>query len=99
MSTPSDPVEPLIFKLIGLRIQSEVHTNQGRIDAVVELDAHIYLFEFKLDKSAAAALQQIKDHDYTRKYRLAGKPMTLIGANFDSATRKITEWQHEPAAG
>ncbi len=89
----------LIFKLIGLRIQAEVHTNQGRIDAVVELDEHIFLFEFKLDKSAAAALQQIKDHDYTRKYRLSGKPMTLIGANFDSTQRKITEWQHELATG
>ncbi|MEZ4661838.1 MAG: AAA family ATPase [Caldilineaceae bacterium] len=42
----------LIFKLIGLRIDAEVETNVGRIDAVVEVADHIFLFEFKLDKSA-----------------------------------------------
>jgi len=85
----------LIFKLLGLRIDAEVHTNQGRIDAVAELDNHIYLFEFKLDKSAEEALQQIKDHDYARKYRLKEKAMTLVGANFDSKERKVTKWLHE----
>ncbi|MEZ4710186.1 MAG: PD-(D/E)XK nuclease domain-containing protein [Caldilineaceae bacterium] len=36
----------LIFKLIGLRIDAEVETNAGRIDAVVEVADRIYLFEF-----------------------------------------------------
>lgn len=53
------------------------------------------LFEFKLDKSAAEALQQIKDHDCAREYRFAGKPLTLIGANFDTAKRKVSEWKQE----
>ena len=83
----------LIFKLIGLRIDAEVHTNKGRIDAVIELADRIFLFEFKLDKSAAEALQQIEVHEYAQKYALAGKPLTLIGANFDTHQRKITEWQ------
>lgn len=85
----------LIFKLMGLRAEAEVHTNQGRIDPVVELDHHIYLFEFKLNKSADEALQQIKDHDYARKYRFAGKPLTLIGANFDTTKRKVSECKQE----
>ncbi len=87
----------LIFLLIGVRIEAEVKTNQGRIDAVVVLRNHIYLFEFKLNQSAAAALQQIKEHAYHQKYRQRGKPITLIGANFDSSKRQVVEWQQ--AAG
>jgi hypothetical protein len=53
------------------------------------------LFEFKLNKRADEVLQQVKDHDYARKYRFAGKPLTLIGANFDTAKRKVSEWKQE----
>jgi len=84
----------LIFTLIGLRIDAEVSTNEGRIDAVVEVADHLYLFEFKLDKNADEALQQIKDHAYYQKYRGKGKPITLVGANFTSEKRKIAEWKH-----
>lgn len=82
----------LIFKLLGLRIDAEVHTNQGRIDAVVEVVDHIFLFEFKLDGSAAAAIQQTKKNQYYQKYYQKSKPLTLISVNFDSTQRKLTEW-------
>ncbi|MEZ4870386.1 MAG: ATP-binding protein [Caldilineaceae bacterium] len=84
----------LIFKLLGLRVEAEVYTNQGRIDAVVEVAKYIYLFEFKLDKNATEALQQIKKNAYYQKYRHKAKPLTLIGANFDSSKRQVTEWRH-----
>ena len=38
-----------IFTLIGLNIEAEVHTNQGRIDCVVQTDDKIYVIEFKLN--------------------------------------------------
>jgi len=85
----------LIFVLLGVRINAEVKTSQGRIDAVIELAKHIFLFEFKLNGSADEALQQIKTHAYAQKYPGKGKPLTLIGANFDSTKRKITEWKSE----
>lgn len=85
----------LIFKLLGLRVEAEVVTNQGRIDATVEVVDQIFLFEFKLDQSADAALQQIKAHKYANKYRRKGKGITLVGANFDSTTRQISEWKSE----
>lgn len=85
----------LIFKLLGLRIHAEVRTNQGRIDAVAEVTDHIYLFEFKLDQSAESALQQIKTHEYLQKYQLQGKPLTLVGANFDSNKRQVVAWVQE----
>lgn len=86
----------LIFKLIGLNVNSEVKTNQGRIDAVIELVNHIFLFEFKLDGQAEEALQQIKETDYAQKYQLEGKPLTFIGATFDSQKRQVVAWQSEP---
>jgi len=86
----------LIFLMIGMQVSAEVKTGQGRIDAVVELADHIFLFEFKLDKDAATALQQIKDSAYHEKYVRKGKPITLVGANFDSNRRKVSEWKTEP---
>ncbi|MEM7402526.1 MAG: AAA family ATPase [Myxococcota bacterium] len=38
----------LIHTLLGLRVHTEVTTNTGRIDAVIDLDQHTYVFEFKL---------------------------------------------------
>jgi len=35
----------LIFSLIGLKVEAEVKTNKGRIDAVI-IDKDIYIFEF-----------------------------------------------------
>jgi hypothetical protein len=87
----------LIFMLLGFRTDAEVQTNQGRIDAVVELSDHIFLFEFKLDGSEEDALQQIKDRAYYQKYQLKGKPMTLVGANFSSTQRQVVKWKQEAA--
>ena len=38
----------LIFTVIGTRIRAEVRTHHGRIDALVETETHVYVFEFKL---------------------------------------------------
>ena len=83
----------LIFKLIGLEITAEARTNWGRIDAVVELDDTIFLFEFKLDQSAAVALRQIQDKAYYQRYLNQNKPLTLIGVNFSPESRQVTDWQ------
>ncbi len=88
----------LIFTLIGLRVQAEVKTNAGRIDVVIEVAERIYLFEFKRDKSAAEALQQIKDQAYYQKYQLRGKAITCIGANFNMKTRTVDGWEVEDVA-
>lgn len=83
----------LIFMLMGLRIQAETKTNDGRIDAVVEVADHIYIFEFKLDKDAQQAVKQLVDKAYVQKYGLHGKPITQVGVNFDSSIGQAREWQ------
>lgn len=86
----------LIFLLLGVHVTAEVKTNRGRIDAVIEVGDRVFLFEFKLDGSAAEALLQIQEHAYYQKYRKPGKIVTLIGVNFDSAKRTISDWQSVP---
>ena len=80
-------------KLIGLDAQLEVTTNIGRIDMVVTTDNYVYIFEFKVDSSAEEALNQIKDKKYFEKYLDQKKKLTLVGVNFDTKERNISEWK------
>ena len=86
-----------ILWFIGIGCQTEVHTNDGAIDAVFETDRDIYVLEFKRDESAQSALDQIRDKKYCDKYLLASKPVTAIGVNFDAENRTVGEWLAVPA--
>nr|VFJ72785.1 MAG: PD-(D/E)XK nuclease superfamily protein [Candidatus Kentron sp. FM]VFJ73032.1 MAG: PD-(D/E)XK nuclease superfamily protein [Candidatus Kentron sp. FM]VFK20864.1 MAG: PD-(D/E)XK nuclease superfamily protein [Candidatus Kentron sp. FM] len=89
----------LVFRLMGLHIHTEVRTAIGRIDATIELDSGVWIFEFKLDDSAEAALAQIKEKDYAGPYRAAGRPVYLVGVNFDWEKRNIGGWEMETLGG
>ena len=82
----------LILTLIGVRIKAEVHTNKGRIDAVIETDEKIYIMEFKMS-STTQALKQIRDKKYYESYLLSKKDILLLGVSFDSNERNIKEWE------
>jgi hypothetical protein len=83
----------LIIRLIGIYVRTEVKTNTGRMDAVIELPDHIYIFEFKLDGTAQQALAQINAKAYYERFLPSGKPITLVGTNFDAEARNVTEWK------
>ncbi len=82
----------ILFKYMGLDIESEVHTKYGRLDAVVQTDTHIFIFEFKYNKSSKAAMLQLKQRDYAAKFRGSGKKIVGIGLNFSSKKRSIDKW-------
>ena len=82
----------MIFLLLGQYVESEVNTNDGRLDAVLKTKERIYIIEFKLDQSAAIALQQIKDKKYYEKYTTAERPVYLVGINFSSTTKSVDDW-------
>ena len=86
-----------VFVLIGARTFAECWTNRGRVDAVVETPCGIYVFEFKLDGSAEAALTQIKERGYHEKYLRRGKKVTLVGAAFDAEMRNLSDRRIEVA--
>ena len=85
----------LIFRLAGSFIQVEQHTSRGRIDAVVETKTHVYLFEFKLDKSVEEALAQIETRGYADRYLADKRQIVKIGAKFNSTTHQLDEWKVE----
>jgi len=83
----------LIFQYLGQFIAAEVNTSDGRIDAVVQTDTHIYIVEFKLDESAKAAIQQIEQKEYGVKYQNSEKQIIGLGINFSSKTKSVADWQ------
>ena len=82
----------IIFTLLGFHIRTEVKTNLGRIDLVIE-DNSIYIFEFKFNGTKEEALAQIKNKKYHEKYLRKGKDVHLIGAEFKD--RNIGEYTVE----
>jgi hypothetical protein len=82
----------LTFSLLGTYIRSEVHSSRGRCDAIVETEQHLYALEFKLDKPAAEALQQIEDKGYLEPYADSGKERLAVGVSFSSEERKVVDW-------
>ena len=90
--------EPLIFSLVGLKVEAEIKTNKGRIDAVI-IDKDIYIFEFKFNRNKDKALNQIKKTKYFEKYQgrraegggpRSDKPIYLFGVEFTE--RNVGEW-------
>ncbi len=77
----------------GFRTYSEVQTNVGRIDMVVETYDTIFIFEFKLDESADIAIDQIKQRQYYQPYLAYGYPVYAIGINFSSEKRNIVDYK------
>jgi Protein of unknown function (DUF1703)./Predicted AAA-ATPase. len=82
----------LVFKLLGQFTEAEVRSARGRADAVVWTPDYIYLFEFKLDGDAQAALQQIDEKGYLIPYTADGRRVFRIGVNFDAKERNLGEW-------
>jgi len=85
----------LVFFYLGEYIESEVNTNDGRLDAVVKTPKYIYILEFKLDEDAQTALDQIKDKGYADKYYADDRQKILIGINFSSELKTVDDWKHE----
>ena len=78
--------------LIGLKVEAEVKTNIGRIDAVI-IDKDVYIFEFKFNGDKNKALRQIKEKKYFKKYQGTDRKVYLFGVEF--ADRNMGEWTVE----
>ncbi|GGJ59329.1 ATP-binding protein [Deinococcus roseus] len=80
----------LMLVSTGLPTLSQVQTSKGRMDTVIELSNQVFIFEFKLDGTAQEALEQIRGAGYGEKY--LGKQVLMLGVNFDSASKSVSEW-------
>ena len=96
--TPEWYYQNLLYAILatcGLNVQTEIRTSSGRIDFVVISPKTIFLFEFKLNKSAEEALRQIDEKEYEKKFSFEGKHVWKIGVNFSSEVRTVDEWKIE----
>ena len=86
-------VTSLVFKLLGFYTDVERHTTDGRMDMLVQTKDNIYIFEFKIDKSADEALKQIDEKQYAKPFETDSRKLYKIGVNFSSETRRIEGWK------
>ena len=87
----------IVFSLLSNYIADvEVRTPSGRVDMVMRTNKALYLFELKMNKSAAAAMKQIDLKDYPARFALCGLPIVKVGINFDDERRTISDWEIVP---
>ena len=85
----------VMLKMMGMYVQTEKHTSNGRIDVVFDTADYVYVIEIKRDSSAVEALAQIKEKGYDKPYLASGKKIYTIGVSFSTETKRIEEWIKE----
>ena len=84
----------LLLRLMSVyTVLVEKEQSEGRVDCIVETPQYVYIFEFKLDGTAAEALQQIEEKGYARPYEADARQVVKVGVNFSSKTGTIEEWE------
>lgn len=83
----------VFMALIGLKVETEVRTSDGRIDLLINTAEWIYIIELKYDATAEQALSQIDSKEYPLPFSTAGKQIIKIGAAFDKDKRRIISWK------
>lgn len=68
-------------------------TGVTKFDMIAKTKDYIYIFEFKYDKTADAALQQIEDKGYAKPLAADSRILFKIGVNFSSEHRNIDDWK------
>lgn len=76
--------------ILGSDVQSEVSTDTGRADLVVRTKDRIFIFEFKFNKTAQEAMDQILEKRYYEKYQHEDKQIMLVGLSFNYKNKTLT---------
>ena len=82
----------LIFRLLTSYVEVEYPTSDGRMDVFVKTQKYIYIFELKINSSAAEAMNQIEEKQYALRFADESRRIYKIGANFDTDTRRLTDY-------
>ena len=81
----------IFMEMIGAKVSAENGSARGYADAIIETKAFVWVFEFKFNKSANAAVRQVREKGYADQYKGDRRPVTLVGVNFRLAKRNIDE--------
>ena len=82
-----------ITKLLGFYVQAEYRTSSGRADMILGTKEAVYVFEFKLDAGADAAMSQIDAKEYVLPFAADGRRVVKVAVSFSSETRNIADWK------
>ena len=74
----------------------EKETSQGRIDCILECPDNVYIFEFKLNSTAEAALNQIDEKGYVQPYAADKRKKYKVGISFSSETGTVNDFDYSP---
>lgn len=80
------------MKLLGLEVETEYRTSQGRIDLFIRIKKYYYIIELKFDRSAQEALDQINEKGYALPFTAGRREVIKIGVNISTSSRTISEW-------
>lgn len=83
----------LVAKMLGFYVDVERSVSDGRIDMVAKTNDFIYIFEFKCDQSAEAAIRQIDERGYAKPYASDWRKLVKVGVNFSREKRCIDDWK------
>lgn len=89
----------ILCKLIGLDVDAEYQTSDGRIDLLLRTERFVYVIECKIDSTADEALGQIKEKEYALPWALDEREKVLIGVNFSTEKRRPDDWVIERGDG
>ena len=81
----------LFMEMAGAKVAAEEGSAFGYADAIIETRKFVWVFEFKFNRSAKAAVRQIREKGYADAYKADRRPVTLVGINFRTAKRNIDE--------
>ena len=82
----------IITKLMGLYVEAEYRTINGRIDLLIGTKEYLYIIELKFNGTAEQALEQIHNKEYSLPFEQQGRTIIKIGANVSKETRNIEKW-------
>ena len=83
----------ILFTLIGLNVEAEVRTSDGRIDILVRTEDYVYIMELKYDGTPEEALEQIERKEYALPWAVDNRRIIEIGINYSSEKRRIDGWK------
>lgn len=86
----------LIFSMLNVYARTQVKCAGGRADMVVWMPDATYVFELKVNGTAAEALAQIDDRGYAIPYKTEARKVVKIGVKFNIDTRAPEEWVIAP---
>lgn len=83
----------IILELMGEYVEVEKATSNGRIDVLLQTKEYIYIIEIKINDTVDAALQQIEEKAYARRFADDRRKLFKIGVRFSTENRCIDSWK------